>query len=289
MTATRDQAVMAPAEIDPHLKAALDRWLAGMPVVLLGAANVIMQLARLPVGHGVAKSTVNSGRVDKHPVKRARTTISYLMIAMYGTEEERAAYRREVNRSHKTVRSGPEDEVAYNAFDPELQLWVAACIYVGSEQAMGLISPGLLEDPDLAHAFYRHGARFATTLQVPEEMWPADRQTFEEYWLDGVGQIKMDDVSRSYLADFTRLGFLPAPLRVALGPAHQFTVAGFLPPEFREELGLTWSASRQQVHDRIMRLVMVGTRLTPGPIRRFPLNLYLRDTRRRIQQGRPIV
>ena len=48
------------------------------------AANVVMQLSRLPVGHGVVESTVESGRLDKHPIKRTRTTLSYLMIALGG-------------------------------------------------------------------------------------------------------------------------------------------------------------------------------------------------------------
>jgi len=97
----------------------------------LGNANVVMQLAHLPVGRGVAESPVESGRVDKHPVKRTRTTMSFLAIATLGTEEERRGLRHEINKQHRQVRSKPDAEVAYNAFDPELQLWVAACIYVG--------------------------------------------------------------------------------------------------------------------------------------------------------------
>ncbi|MBA2546557.1 MAG: DUF2236 domain-containing protein [Solirubrobacterales bacterium] len=264
--------------------------LAGAPVLMLGGANVIMQLAKLPVGRGVAESKVESGRVDRHPVKRARTTLAYLAIAMFGTEEERAAYRREVNRSHRDVRSGPSAEVAYDAFNPDLQLWVAACIYVGAEQALQLTSPGTLEAGDgIAEAVYRHGARFGTTLQVPEDMWPVDRERFEEYWNEGVGRIEMDDVTRSYLSDFASLRFLPAPLARVLGPGHGFIAAGYLPAPFRDELGLRWSPRRQRFHDRVTKLVIRASRLTPGPIRRFPLNFYLWDTRRRIRDGTPIV
>src|SRR3954466_12420295 len=70
---------------------------------LFGAANVVMQLALLPVGRGVAESTVDAGRVDKHPFKRQRATGSYLIVAMLGTEAERLAMRREVGRSHRDV------------------------------------------------------------------------------------------------------------------------------------------------------------------------------------------
>src|SRR3954451_15759943 len=97
----------------------------------VGSADAGVQLARLPVGRGVAESTVDSGRVDKHPYKRQRTTGSYLIVAMLGSETERLAMRSEVNRQHRAVVRKPgEADVAYNAFDPRLQLWVAACIYV---------------------------------------------------------------------------------------------------------------------------------------------------------------
>src|SRR3954469_18985295 len=108
---------------------------------LYGAANVVMQLGRLPVGRGVAESTVDSGRVDKHPNKRQRTTRSYLLAAMLRSETQRLATRRggpgrralprEATRQPGgVVRKPGEPDVAYSAFDPSLQLWVAACIYV---------------------------------------------------------------------------------------------------------------------------------------------------------------
>src|ERR1700761_206388 len=53
----------------------LDDTLMGM-ALLLGPANVIMQLARPGVGYGVMESRVDSGRVDLHPIKRARTTFT---------------------------------------------------------------------------------------------------------------------------------------------------------------------------------------------------------------------
>jgi uncharacterized protein (DUF2236 family) len=99
--------------------------------LLAGPANVIMELSRPGVGHGVAESRVESGRIDRHPIKRARTTFTYIAVANGGTDAQKAAYRRAVNRSHAQVYSTPDSPVSYNAFDPDLQLWVAACIYKG--------------------------------------------------------------------------------------------------------------------------------------------------------------
>ncbi len=93
---------------------------------------------------------------------------------------ERLALRREVNRSHRQVRSGPTDPVAYNAFDPALQLWVAACLYRGVELSYRLLYG--IPDEDTADLLYRHSGRFATTLQVPSDQWSPDREAFEDYW-----------------------------------------------------------------------------------------------------------
>jgi uncharacterized protein (DUF2236 family) len=68
--------------------------------LLAGPANVIMQLSRPAVGYGVFESRVESGRVDRHPIKRARTTFTYLAVATQGSDEQKAAFRRAVNRAH---------------------------------------------------------------------------------------------------------------------------------------------------------------------------------------------
>lgn len=275
-----------PATPDVDVTRRIEETLSGAALAM-AAANVIMQLAQLPVGRGVAESRVDSGRLDLHPIKRGRTTLSYLVIALLGTEQEQAAMRSEVNRSHRGVRSRPEDPVAYNAFDPDLQLWVAACLYVGVAEFLERFHGPAGDAFD--DAFYQHCARLGTTLQVPADRWPADREAFREFWDAGVQRIEMDDVTRGYLRDLAGLGFLPAPVSWVLGPLHRFITAGFLPPRFREELGLPWSARRERMFEAGVRVVAAVNRLLPGPIRRFPFNVYARDVRRRIREGRPIV
>src|SRR3954466_3464721 len=202
---------------------------------LYGAANVVMQLARLPVGRGVAESTVDSGRVDKHPFKRQRTTGSYLIVAMLGSKAEREAMQDEVNRQHSgVVRKEGEADVPYSAFDPKLQLWVAACIYVGFSVWLELAQGPLTEAQ--RDAFYRRCARLGTTLQVPEEMWPADREAFAEYWWPAVERISMDDVTRDYLRDLANVRFLKPWARRPPGRWNRFLTVGFLPEQFREQL-----------------------------------------------------
>jgi uncharacterized protein (DUF2236 family) len=280
------RAAVAPVQAAPMPKE-LANLMDGVGPFAAGAANVIMQLSRLPIGRGVAESRVDSGQLDKHPIKRFRTTLSFLVVAMWGTEEERNALRHEINRVHAQVRSRSTDPVAYSAFDPKLQLWVAACLYKGLEDTY----LWLHGTPDEAtrEAIYRHGARFGTTLQVPADMWPADRAAFEKYWDAERELIEMDDVTRAYLTDLANLAFLPTPLSMTLGPLNRLFTIGFLEPRFRDELGLPWTDRYQRIFDGLTRVAAATNRRLPRALREFPLNVYLWDVRRRLHSGRPVI
>lgn len=250
-------------------------------------ANVIMQLSRLPIGHGVAESRVESGSLYLHPVKRTRTTLGYVMIALFGTEHERTVMRSEVNRQHRYVHSNDASQIEYDAFDRELQLWVAACMYRGLEDAVTfLYGPANGETLDL---LYKHSARFATTLQVPEALWPDSRAAFDVYWNASLSHVAMDETTRSYLSDLASLKFLPVPLYRILGPPHRFITAGFLPAPFRDELGLKWDSRHQYFFDVLTTCIAVINRSLPRVLREFPWNLVLWDTRRRIGKGHSVV
>lgn len=286
-TLSRSPAASSPdAEHDPVARALVEDSLSAIGLAAAGA-NVIMQLSQLPVGHGVAKSRVASGRIHDRPIKRTRTTLAYLAIALLGTDEERAAMRREVDRQHRQVHSLPGDPIPYNAMSHDLQLWVAACLYKGVEDIERVL--GIEHDDETAERVYRYCARLATTLQVAPEQWPADRAAFQEYWDANVARIEMDDLTRGYLQGIARAEFLGTPWSWLVGPLVQLHSVGFLPPEFREELGLPWTERQQRIFDVMMRTWAAVDRRAPGPIRRFPFNLYLWDTRRRIRFGRPIV
>jgi uncharacterized protein (DUF2236 family) len=253
----------------------------------LAGANIIMQLAQLPVGRAVAESKVDSGNLYKHPIKRARTTFGYVMIAVFGTDAEREALGAAVTEVHGQVRSGAGDPVRYTALDPKLQLWVAACIYRGFEDGYSLLYGA--PPPELLSLAYRHGARLATMLQVPPDMWPVDREAFEAYWSDAIADIEMDDVTRAYLYDFAGLGFLPWPIPRLCGWFHRAITAGFLEEPFRKELGLSWGRLEQRAFAVNHVLLGIMNSLTPRRIRTLPFDLFLWDMRRRIRDGKRLV
>jgi uncharacterized protein (DUF2236 family) len=252
-------------------------------VLLAGTANLVMQLARPAIGYGVLESKVESGQAMRHPFRRLRTTVTYMSVALMGTEAERAYYRREVNRAHALVRSGAGSPVRYSAFDPRLQLWVAACLYRGGmDVRTRLHGPA---DETTADAIYRQCRRLGTTLQVPERMWPADRAAFEEYWAAALAELRIDPPVRDYLDRLIRLDWLPRPFSTALGPLNRFLTTGFLPPPFREQMQLPWTERDQHQFDLLIQLIASVNRLLPAPVAQFPFNVSLQELRLRMMRN----
>ena len=287
-----EQLVSAQAA-NPHRSGrrstAMDRGFMGS-ALLAGPANVIMQLARPGVGYGVVESRVESGRIDRHPIKRARTTVTYLAVATQGSEAQKAAFRMAVNRAHAQVYSTDDSPVGYNAFDPNLQLWVAACLYKGAVDVYRLLVGDM--DEETADEHYREGMTLGTTLQVPAEMWPPDRAAFDEYWRAALEKVQIDDTVRDFLYPIAMARVavpMPRRIRRPLEKVALLITTGFLPQRFRDEMQLPWDARRQRWFDRLMTTIRVANRVAPKFVRRFPFNLMLVDLDWRIRTRRPLV
>ncbi|WP_458316075.1 oxygenase MpaB family protein [Mycolicibacterium brisbanense] len=261
---------------------AMDFW-----AFAAGAANVIMQLARPGVGYGVVESPVDSGNLLKHPWKRARTTFSYLAVAILGSPEDRQAFRAAVDVAHRQVRSGPSSPVAYNAFDRDLQLWVAACLFVGLEDTYQLLRGEM--SAEQAEQFYQSAATLGTTLQVTQDQWPATRAEFDTYWDTACRQVAIDDVVGAYLHDLVALKMVNPLLQVPFRPLLRFLTAGFLAPVFRDALGVSWGPTRQRLFEWLFLLVAFGNRFLPVFLRQGGSYLLLADVRRRARSGRPLI
>lgn len=273
---------LSPEEWDRRFPGILDSI-----ALLGGTANSIMQLALLPVGYGVMESKVDSGNIFKRPKKRQRTTLTYLAVAMLGTTEEKLAYRRAANTSHAQVRSEEGAAVQYNAFNPELQLWVAACLYWGfadmNERLYGKMSP------EKAAEFYRLAEPLGTTLQVRPGMWPKDLAAFNEFWEQGLAKTSMDDKLREHLTLLTDAKFLPPLQQRIIGPVNRFFTIGFLPPRIRELMHFEWTPVQQKRFDRSMAIIAFINRRLPRKVRQHTFLQMMRDLRSRIVQGKPLV
>ncbi|WP_280316902.1 oxygenase MpaB family protein [Nocardia wallacei] len=266
----------------PRLQDALDFWqFSG------AAANVAMQMARPGVGHGVADSKVESGALMVHPWKRLRTTASYLAVAILGSDAEKKAFREAVDVAHRQVHSEPGAAVKYNAFDRDLQLWVAACLYVGFEDSYQLLHGKM--SPAQAEDFYRTSATLGTTLQVREDMWPPTRAAFDDYWNAACAQIVIDDKVHAYIDDLLHLRMIHWYLRILFGGLLRFLTAGYLPPYFREQMGIEWSAADQRRFEHLFLFVGFVNRFIPKFIRFFGTKTMMRDVRRRLRRQRALI
>lgn len=271
----------------------LEEWDARFPGVLdsvagiAGAANIILQLARPAVGYGVVESRVHEGNVFRHPWKRARTTFSYLAIAMLGTTDEKLRYREAVNRSHVQVHSTAASKVRYHATDPELQLWVASCLFFGildtQRKLRGAMPRAQVEE------LYRRCETLGTTLQVREGMWPRDLAAFEAYWDAQLRALSIDDTVRRYLDSLVEVAMLPRPLRLVLAPPMRFFTVGFLPAELRDAMHYPWSDEDERRFRAALRRISAANRRLPRVIRQAPSILLMHDLRRRMREGAPLV
>lgn len=252
-----------------------------------GPANVIMQLSWPGVGYGVVESKVDSGSLLKHPWKRARTTFQYLAVAIIGSPQDRAAFREAVNGAHRHVKSEPGAAVTYNAFDRELQMWVAACLFVGLEDTYQLLRGEMTSEQ--AEQFYRSAWPLGTTLQVAEEQWPTTRAEFDAFWVKACERVTIDDTVRRYLADLVKLRMINPVLGLPFRPLLKFLTAGFLAPVFRNALGMTWGSGRQWLFESLFLTVAFVNRFLPVFVRQGGSHVLLADVRRRVRARSPLI
>ncbi|MFC7672731.1 oxygenase MpaB family protein [Mycolicibacterium sp. GCM10028919] len=261
---------------------AMDFW-----AFAAGAANVVMQLSRPQVGYGVVESRVESGNLLVHPWKRARTTFQYLAVALLGSDDDRVAFKAAVDGVHREVTSTTASPVRYSAFDRELQMWVAACLFVGLEDTYQLLR-GVMT-PEQSEQFYRSAWPLGTTLQVTEDQWPGTRAQFDDYWVDACRRVAVDAVVRSYLRDLLNLQMINPVLRLPMRPLLKFLTAGFLAPLFRDALGMGWGRGRQFAFERLFLSVAFANRFLPAFVRQGGSYVLLADVRRRIRTHRRLV
>jgi len=231
-----------------------------------GARAILLQIANPAVGRGVAEHS----DFASDPLRRLNHTLSYVYVLVYGEPAEARRIARMVDEAHEPVHGE-----GYTAYDPELQLWVAATLY---DTAMGVYEGvfGPLE-PDEAEAVYREYAILGTALQVPTDAWPADRAAFRRYWERELSRLRVDSgtlrVARQLLHPSR-----PRRLRLVM-PLMRLITTGLLTPEQRELYGLPWSSRRQRRYDRVWRIVIAIYRRLPRRLRHWPKEHYLRRFR----------
>lgn len=239
-------------------------------VLLAGAGSaVLLQLADPAVGRGVAEHS----NFAERPLDRLAATMGYVYAVVYGSEEQLAAARRAVNRAHAPVR-GKADGASpgYNAFDPESQLWVVATLYNTAVSVYERVYGTL--DGEAADRVYREYARIGTALQLPAELWPADRAAFTHYWNERLAGLAPAPEAVRAARELLHPAVGPLWLRMNM-PLMRLLTAGLLTESLRAAYGLPWGPRRKRGFDALMRMLAAAYPKLPRRIRHRPRDYYL--------------
>ncbi|MHB1171961.1 MAG: oxygenase MpaB family protein [Lacisediminihabitans sp.] len=228
-----------------------------------GARTILLQIAHPAVGRGVARHS----NFAAQPLLRLRNTLSYIYTIVYGTPDEAARAAERVGAAHATVRGRD-----YDANDPDLQLWVAATLYDTAVTMYETVFGSL--DPEDADAIYREYAVLGTALQMPAELWPADRAAFRNYWDSALVELRVDDATLGVAGELLHPRSVPLWLRVSM-PLARLVTAGLLTAELREAFELPWSERRERQFTRAMRVITAVYPRLPRRLRHWPKTHYL--------------
>ncbi|KFY47495.1 hypothetical protein V495_01933 [Pseudogymnoascus sp. VKM F-4514 (FW-929)] len=236
-----------------------------------GAVAILLQVANPGVGQGVNEHSNFAYR----PVDRLRTTMTYVYCMAFGTVDEKKTIIDMVHRAHAPVQGA-----TYSADDVHLQLWVAATLYaVGLDITEKIF--GKFDDAK-ANEIYQEYAVLATTLRVPPEMWPVDRQAFWEYWDRMIASFEISAHAVNVGKDLLWNKELPLWAKINM-PALRLMTAEWLPPKMRDAYGLKTSKSRQRAYRVLLGVTKSVYPQLPMFIRTYPMKYYMKDMRRRMR------
>jgi uncharacterized protein (DUF2236 family) len=239
-------------------------------LIAAGGRAILLQLANPGVGRGVAEHSDFASR----PLDRLLRTLDYVYAVAYGSPAQVDAVVRAVSRAHGPVHSAPHPGgPRYSAFDPRLQLWVAATLYDSAVDMHERVY-GPLDDVS-AEQIYQDYAVLGTALQVPRELWPADRAAFRDYWSRELGALRTDATTRQVAHALLHPAAAPFWLRAAM-PVARLVTSGLLPPSIRAVFGLAWSPARRWAFDALMTVVRVVYPRLPRVLRHLPRDRALR-------------
>ncbi|MFN0174576.1 MAG: oxygenase MpaB family protein [Saprospiraceae bacterium] len=232
-----------------------------------GVRALLLQVAHPAVADGVAR--FSNFKTD--PLGRGYRTFAAMAMIYFGSKTQAEQTAQRLWRMHSTIQGeGPN---AYSANDPHLLLWVLATL---TDTTLQVHKRMPLPDlpPDWQERFYEESKVAARLLGIPESVYPADLQAFEQYFrsmLEGdllgstdtcrqVAQsIILHPKAPKKLANLLATGWLPAPLCTRLGIPVSIEATAKLERFLRRywrvyrliPKALRWSPAYHQAHYRI--------------------------------------
>ena len=214
--------------------------------VLFGGARALLMHAAHPLVLAGARQT---GFYERNPWKRIERTLHLTYTMTFGTSQEAAAAARRINQVHEDIHGiDAVTGLPYDALDPDLLLWVHACL-VDSQLLFERLAVGRLDD-DARERFHQEQIAGAELLGLPRSKIPptvADLRAYiDDVVASGVLRVGADTMKvanlirrpprevpwRPVLRFVGRWAFgtLPEPLRQAYrvrwGPLHELQLRG---------------------------------------------------------------
>ncbi len=265
--------------------AMIRRVLSEYAVAVSGPRALLMMAAHPVAFEGFFNST---GALDD-PYARLHRTAIVMDEIMWGSKAKADAYCARVRTAHAGVRgtipadAGPFPAgTPYAADDPELLLWILACL-VDAADLMYRRYVGPLTRDERDHLWQDYRVVGECFGLRPSEM-PADIEAFDAYIARMQDELWVTDAAR----ELGRRIVLEVPVPLAAVPlrelVNQLTV-GLLPPRVRRGYGLRWDPARAlalKANQEYVRRVLLP--LLPGRVRKVPsartgLPLGARETR----------
>src|SRR6266516_4452646 len=209
--------------------------------VLFGGARALLMQAAHPLVLAGARQT---GFYERNPWKRLERTLQLTFTITFGTREEALRAAERINRVHRDVHG--IDEVTglpYDARDPDLLLWVHACL-VDSSLLFERLTVGKLDDEG-RERFHQEQMVGAELLGLPRDRIPPTVPELRRY-IESVVQSGILRVGSEahIVADLIRRPPKEVPWRPVLWQVAWWAFAT-LPPPMRDLYGIRWSPLKQ--------------------------------------------
>jgi len=201
--------------------------------VLFGGARAVLMQAAHPLVIAGARAT---GFYERNPWKRLQRTLILTYTITFGTKAEAQAAADRINDVHARISGvDPVTGLAYDALDPELLLYVHACL-VDSALLFEELTVGRLDDQG-RQRFHEEQMLAAEMVRIPREIVPPTVAGLRAWMrhVEDSGILQVTDSARS-VADLFVHPPADAEWRPILKGVSRLAFAT-LPPAMREQYG----------------------------------------------------
>jgi uncharacterized protein (DUF2236 family) len=204
--------------------------------VLFGGARALLMQAAHPL---VIAGARESGFYDRNPWKRLERTLALTYAITFGNRDQALGAAERINQVHRRVRGvDPVTGRKYDALDPDLLLWVHACL-VDSALLFERRTVGRLTESE-RQRFHEEQVQAAELLELPRARIPPTVDGLRAYIERVVGGDDLRVTDSSFrVAELFRRPPSDAEWRPVLR-AVAWWAFGTLPARLRSMYGVRW-------------------------------------------------